>query len=79
MLRRSIVRVKIRFIRVAKHPKIRRTIKTHVTQSALTSLTTTTLMHKGHVTPDVMVDFASTQLMTLAIEITKIGVHLLLK
>lgn len=71
--------MKIKFIRVAKHPKIRRTIKTHVTQGAITSLTTTTLMHKGHMTPEVITDFASTQLMTLAIEVSKIGVHILLK
>lgn len=83
MLRRTIVRVKLRALRVAKHPKVRKTIQSHVTHGAITSLTTCitnqTVIHKGHVTPDLFVDFLSTQALSMAIEISKIGVHILLK
>ena len=71
--------MKIRALRVARHPKIRRTIKTHVTHGALTSLTTCITLHKGHVTPDVLTDFVSSQVLTLAIDVSKICVHILLK
>ena len=83
MFRRSIIRVKIRALRVAKHPTIHRTIKSHVTHGALTSLTTCitnqTVIHKAQVTPELVTDFLSTQAMTLAIDLAKTSVHILLK